>query len=277
MGYAHIRTADVAPSFTPVPTSALEAFLVELLKVMPHLRFSNRRNHEVHAYMDGCPYTLGVLGFDTSDKQYYILARDIKNNRFSEGSTNYYTLRSKDRKVAIRNAKKFLRPYTLTELASTSSGGAREALNEVYQKATTVANKHRSTATLSNLLLVELRHLIEMGHTFVDPDYGKAAQAWVAAQADMDTAVTREVHLTFVHVTNDWSGQVLRMLRMAPVKGSYIYNLLPAKDAVSEVVPVAEASETLMGRISVLSMLAPKSYVAGVGYRATEDIFYVET
>lgn len=277
MSYTHYQVADISSEVKPVATSALEAFLVELQKVMPSLKFAYRRSHEVHAYMDGCPYTLGILGFDSSDSRYYVYARGIDNNKYTSGKRERYTMWSKDRKVALRNAKKFLRPYTVDELARVSGDTAREHINAVRQKTTTLAMKLRNQINHAAQLLPELRHLIESGHTFLNPDFDHTAREWVKVQTEVDSAAQDSKTFTFVHVTSDWLGQVLKTRQMEPVKGTYIYTLRPKGDTLSQIVPIGEADQTLVGRISVLSMLNPNTYVDGVGYRASEDMFYVET
>lgn len=277
LSYTHISVADIGTEVKPVATSALEAFLVEVQKVMPHLRFAYRRSYEVHAYMNGCPYTLGILGFDTNESRYYVRARDIENNKYSSGKPEHSTLWSKDRKVALRNAKKFLRPYTLAELATVEGSTARSQINEVRQKSSTLANKLRNQLQSIPQLMVEMRHLVESGHTFLQPEFDATVREWIKVQAEVDSAAGDVKRFAFVHVTSDWLGQVLKVQRMEPIKGSYIYTLRPDHNTPSETVPIGEADETIVGRISVLSILTPGTYVEGVGYRATEEMFYVET
>lgn len=277
MSYTHCRVADIFSEVKPAATSALEAFLVELQKEMPNLKFAYRRSYEVHAYMDGCPYTLGILGFDTSDSRYYVTARFIENKKYSDGKWQRYTLWSKDRKVAIRNAKTFLRPYTTNEVAEAGGDTARIAINDQHQKLTQRAQSFRQTVANPSRVLPELRVLIEGGYKFADPDFDKDARAWVAAHDTVEAARNVVRNFTFVHVTNDWMGQVLKMQRLATSGSSYIYKFLADPKAPSETVPIGEADEAIVGRISVLSMVGRNTYVEGVGYRATEDMFYVET
>jgi len=277
MSYTHCRVADISSEVKPTATSALEAFLVELQKEMPNLKFAYRRSYEVHAYMDGCPYTLGILGFDTSDSRYYVTARFIENKKYSDGKWQRYTLWSKDRKVAIRNAKTFLRPYTTSEVAEAGGDTARIAINDQHQKSTQRAQTLRQTVVNPSRVLPELRVLIESGYKFADPDFDKDARAWVAAHDTVEAGRNVVRNFTFVHVTNDWMGQVLKMQRLATSGNSYIYKFLADFKAPSETVPIGEADEAIVGRISVLSMVGRNTYVEGVGYRATEDMFYVET
>lgn len=261
-------------------------FMDALSAKMRGVKFLFRTSYEVYVYMDSCPYTLGYIGYAdygggtfsrTHAAKYVVYSRTIVNGKFASGNENRNMLMSTNLNVAVRNALANLRPYDVADLAAIELHKLRNAYNKGGSDLRNQQAKAMRVLSECGSLATELRQLLANNHTFVNADFAAQAKVFVESTDHLDVLDTQQVRHVFVRVTEDWRGQVFQIQSIEPSRGAYVYDMQIVKsDGSSTETPVAEVSETILGRVSVLSMLNAEGYVAGVGMKLTEDMFYVQ-
>jgi hypothetical protein len=277
---ANLRQQGRTDAVTDDPSlrHELREFMAELRVKMPWLKFLSRSRNEVYVYTDTCPYALGFIGYAdySAGEKYMVYSRTIENNKFSSTNRQHNMLLSSNIGVAVRNARTHLRVYSTTELAARNMGELSTCITDANATMRNQLSSSRRFVTDGISLLLELRNLVESGHVFSQPGFDKEVRRFIEAADHMNAAEQQELHHVYVYVTEDWRGQVFNMQRMKPCKGSYAGTMRVDTNHPPTDLPVAEVDPLILGRVSVLSMLDDKSYVAGVGMRITEDSFYVQ-
>ena len=116
----------------------------------------------LYVYMDGMPFILGAVGygdFSTSrngDKSYMVYSRKISNDKYNSYNDQHYMTLSTDIKKAVKNASKFIMPYTNLEIASVYFPNIQNNVNSNVSNAgdgffSIVNNIKNSTTELSEI------------------------------------------------------------------------------------------------------------------------------
>lgn len=257
-------------------------FFDAVKKAIPNVYLVRKTHREAWVCHPRDPFTLGYIGRDDAlgDLKFTIYARDIDNGRFGRGTRQRNMLASNDMRVAVRNAKKFLRMHSVTELAAvqadTVGGLMRTALSDYHTKKAQLGRLFNGDA-----LKAELRCMVEEGRAFHNPRVRDDLVAYFDAERAAAAVENHNRKMVFVHVTNDWRGQIMQVASMAGANGTGFYSFAPMTSTPTQEYVVQEVQpdtweHAIMGRVSVLSMVPEKTYVEGVGIKTTESIYYVE-
>lgn len=283
----HVSVASVKVSYAEVTSATtqmggapqhLRDFMDALTAKMRGVKFLYRQQHEVYVYMDSCPYTLGYIGYAdySGGIKYAVFSRTIENRKFNSGKQAYNMLVSINIDVAVRNALAHLRPYSVAEMAAVDIERLRLSYNMKGSDLRNSRSKSHRVLSDHTALAAELRELLRSGYKFGHADFAAQAAAYVEASDHLNVMEMQETRHFFVRVVEDWRGQVFQIQALEPTKSSYAMDMRVDKDFPCTDTPVAEVNESVLGRVSVLSMLSEHGYVAGVGMKLTEDTFYVQ-
>ena len=204
-----------------------------------------------------------------------VCSRTIENNKMAPYNRQYNMLTSQKIDVAVRNAKKHLRDVSPTEIAGHHA-------HECSNKWSATAGEHRhkiedANRALSNsdanmqMLLGEIMHLKELGHTWRDPSITRFIDPLIKAHEDkMEALEGRTKGMLFVAVNEDLGGN--RLYSTAPSSDISDYNptFIAGETYTEDTIP-----EDLSGKLSVLSLCDNDQYVDNVGWRVSETMFYV--
>lgn len=256
-------------------------FCYDLEHTIRGVRTTPRDVRTSWVYMPHDVLPMGWVGFgdfrysaSENVDSYVVYSRFIENAKYNGGDLMRMKM-STNRKVALRNAKKFLRSYSPVELTKDLSRVPKEAAREVEQGTRTERGKlyhklfgtgyRRELPAVAN----ELRTLIETGHTFMDKSVETDLRAYFAA-VDEHEAKKQELDMHCVVASERMGKQVFEVVEANKLKGwdPKISDEVTRYDDTT-------LPEELAGKMAVLSMCAVEQYVPDVGVRATENVFYV--
>lgn len=225
-------------------------------------------------------YVMGDIGYanisrnSSADPKYFVMSRVIKNEKYRVSSDGYHAKISEKIDVVVRAANQNLRPYRLQEIARMT-----EISYEVRKASTEVSNaceKAKSNVVYSNLLMAEVKGLLDQGHQFIDPKFKDLCTAWMQADQAQKEEAARAVPVVFVMVHNVRDKQTFDVLQVddaKKVKGytDENYKAMPSQRYTEDDLP-----EEYMSKLAVLSILEIDTYSKGVGKRVDENVFWLE-
>jgi len=267
-------------------TEQLYVFCTAYRKVSPHVKFLatygknstksiiesqeflGHMYRDVFVYSDASEYIMGRIIHNPEEGGFGVESHKIANDRFSEGNKGYYRLWSTDVKRAIKNANKYIGAWSLVDIAGRSSitfaSRSKRPLSAADFK---VSGLNR----LSNLVLAhEILHLRNQGVQFLSTE----------VQAFADQAQEYLDEWTRLKKYNGFAAFVsIRILRngkqMADVAYTNAYDF-NRNNMLFSTKPVEELDTDLAGKLAALSMVESGAYVDNIGYRVTEQSFWVE-
>jgi hypothetical protein len=218
----------------------------------------------------------------------------ICNERNSSRDIARYTVKSKTLKTGVANARKWLQAYDASMVFSATNQIARDMqdragvdLSHQLDRAVKSVTGARY-GTISKRLSRELKHLHKTQHKFVDAAYADDVLTYI--QAEQEVAEFRDhINKCFYMVTvaerlkQPWFG-ICRM--EAPSSSSisastldHCANTLRAahnyKDLREEFKTLPEMPDTLMGKMSVLSVMPSGVYIKEVGIKINDNVYFL--
>lgn len=228
-------------------------------------------------------YVMGDIGYanisrnSSADPKYFVMSRVIKNEKYRTSSDGYHAKISEKIDVVVRAASQHLRPYRLHEIAKLNEDISSHVRKNNYN-AESACNtaKYRVLDGNNELLMKELKALLDQGHKFVDPTFKDLCTAWMQADKAKKEEEAREVPAVFVMVHTVREKQTFDVLQVDDAKraGGYTmenYKSMPCQRYTDDDLP-----EEYMGKLSVLSILEVGAYSQGVGKRVDENVFWLE-
>jgi hypothetical protein len=269
----------------------MQGFLTAVKKHMPKLKFhpsiidsfSNDTKHyivtEFSVLMDGYPFDLGRVGYrDYSagggDDTYGVYSRKISNPKFGQDRDQHHMVMSSDVTKAVKNASKYILPYTHTELAKAYYDDIQSNVEKVFHDSQTkMHNVAREISSNRQSILAELLHLKTLGVTFKTDVFQKASEVIEEAVADATAEDRRKVTCVFVRFRNIGSDMYVDVQEAEDVRRN---SRKLATSSQPTTYLMSELPEDIVGSISVLNILNDDQYVAKVGMKIDETTFWIE-
>ena len=270
------------------------AFAVKKASRLGDLRFAQSGNYAVNVYRPHDKYVLGTLNVkhdavpaDYGRMQYSVYSRTIENKRYAEYNAEHNTRSSTNMQKAVKLAVANLRPYKPVELAHRHGSElwkfVEKQADELRSKQTDLAREVTGSYNRnlgSNDFEAELRHLVRSGHHFMNPELGKNIAAYFQTKDLHEQAsnMTHDMVYLRVYVHND---QQLADIATVPhdltksLQYRYSSQHYMDKSEQMEGVPIEQLGDNLIGRVSVLSMLQVEQGEPGIGYKASDDEFFI--
>jgi hypothetical protein len=280
------------------------AFAVKRALRMGDLRFAQAGNYGVYVYRPHDRFTMGRLDVrhdavpaDYGRMEYSVYSRNIKNKRYNDYNADRYTKKSTDMKKAVKHALAYLRPYKPVETAQRHGLALSNFINKEAQDLWSAQRSivkdfvgERAFDSREYMLdkerlgvdefEAELRHLVQSGHQFVNPEIGTKLRQFFETKQLRERADKAQHNMVYLRVY-DLAGA--QLADMATLPNRLVNNLFSESlykdylEGCQEVtgVPVEQLSESVTGNVGVLSMLEPEDGVAGVGYRASDSEFFI--
>lgn len=254
------------------------------------ITFVQRTRTSSWVIRDDCPWAIGWIGYsDLRDSKvggwkptYNVHSWAITNDKYHQANDHRNTKSSTKIDTAIKNAKTYLRRPSPIMLAGVKRGvlqkGVREEFDKVRKKnneamekvVDIVASSYGNVRQNNKRLFKELKHLLDMGHEFIDPQFESDVRAMVHADEVMGGSAIENVPFYCV-MTYESRGKTV----FDVVKGTQInpYNAEINEQYnrfTEDMLP-----EEITRKLAVLQMLDSEDFVDGVGVSVGGGIYYV--
>jgi len=266
---------------------ALAQFCAEIRKVNRHVKFgvAKRSKHsfngkfsELHAYMDGHTYAMMKIGYGDystkggGDDKYMVYARMINNEKFREDSDQYHMATAEGIERAIKNVKKYMRPYSPVECATMSFDSVRNKFSSVVQGVSSELYHARNHVLESAHLRNELFHMLDVGYEFLSEEFREKIAVWREKYNEDQVSRGRALHAYYVNVRIHREEMVCDVIEVLDAnKRSRLDAHMPVATYKMEDLP-----EGVAGNLAALSMVDDGHYVDGVGMRVDSATFWVQ-
>ena len=268
----------------------LVRFCAEIRKVNRHVKFGVGRRvknswgngfnkmQELFVYMDGHAYAMMKIGYGDystkgdGDSKFMVYARMIKNEKFRDDSDQYHMATAEGIDRAIKNVKKYMRPYSPVECATMSFEAVRSKFSSVVQGVSSELYQARSGVIESAHLRNELFHMLDVGYEFLAEDFREKIVQWREKYNEDQVARGRALHAYYVNVRIHREEMVCDVIEVLDAnKRSRLDAHMPVATYKMEDLP-----EGVAGNLAALSMVDDGHYVDGVGMRVDSATFWVQ-
>jgi hypothetical protein len=275
----------------PVPKE-LNTFLTELRSSIPTMKFypasMNRTEtsqptcficDEFSVYMDEYPFDLGKVGYQNyavrnGENIFGVYSRKITNPKYGQDRDQHHMVMTSDLKKAIKNASKYIVPYTHKELATAFYSNVQQEVNNVYESANSkVRDVSRIVTNDNQAVITELMHLLSLGVTFKTDAFKQASEEIAEAYNAFKEEKLRVVQLLFVRLRKVGEEVYVDIQETDNVRHNY---KIPTTSKPQQTYPMSELPDDIAGSISVLSILSDGQYVTRVGQKIDENTYYIE-
>ena len=262
---------------------------------MRDIKFAHKDANSLFVFMEGEYMCMGWIGYGdflkytTPDNYSYVVySRHIKNKKYDGyQSEQYYMAQSINESTAIKNCKRYLRNYNTVEMADIQlrdvKQGAIKTVREIDDKARNALEnvfqftKYRPD---NSNMFKAMRHILNSGIELPDKTF---QDELVKAYKEYDNYLihkSKRVNMLYIKVYERLGKRTFDVIDLGGVAtgkdedASLHYHTLKNKDVVKY--DDDTLSEYIVGKISVLSMVDPDTYVDDVGFRSKiENTFYV--
>ena len=234
---------------------------------------------EFSILMDGCPFDLGRVGFKDysakgGDHTYGVYSRKISNPKFAQHRDQHHMVMSADAKKAVKNASKYIVPYTHIELARAYYSDIFSNVRQVYNHAQ--SNMHELAKQISNdrtAILAEVLHLKELGVTFKTETFRRVAEVIESSVSEAMSEQRRNAQCLFVRFRKVGDDMYVDVQEADDV----INNGVKLKATSSSVTyAMSDLPDNIKSGVSVLNILNDGQYVAKVGMKIDDLTFWIE-
>ena len=234
----------------------------------------------VWVHMPKDPFCLGWIGYGdfqttvSADKSSYVVySKNISNWKYGDYNDQYHMAMSVNLNTAVRNAKKYLRPLSTSDMAlekydemiTHSEKSKSRASNDTYNARDDML---RHSANQPNALIEYMRTLVNTGHEFTNKELEGTLLNYFKLEKESIELKNKVIKTVFVRVHERFGKQVFDVATV--VKDGYSNKTQSVVNYNRDNLP-----EDIMGKISALSMVENGHWVDDVGYRVDATLFYV--
>lgn len=268
----------------------LAEFCAEIRKCNRHIKFGVGRRmkydwrgkvhlmEELYAYMEGQTYAQMKVGFsdyslrNNDIAKYMVYARMIRNEKFNNDRDQYYMATAENMERAIKNVKKYMRPYSPVECANMSFDDVRQRFSSAIHGVSSELYNVKRELIESGHLRNELFHMLDIGYEFLSEDFRNKIVIWRDKHNEDQVARSRALHAYYVNVRihrDEMWCDVIEVL-----DANKRYSLDPSTPVTTY--KMEELPEGIAGNLAALSMVEDSHYVDGVGLRVDSATFWVQ-
>jgi hypothetical protein len=184
---------------------------------------------------------------------------------------------SKDMGKAVKNATKYLIPYTTRELAQAFYEPLHENVSKVFEEVKgKMHNGAREIVNNRMAILQEVAFLKKQGVEFVTPEFRDLAgrvEQLIADYAEQDNRKVSALFVRFKQVGDDTYVDVQEVMNVREIRWDVKMN---TTGSLSTTYSLNELPQNIAEQVSVLSILENDGYVSNVGMKIDETTFWVE-
>lgn len=271
--------------------SELAQFCAAIRKANRHVKFgvgpqtpwawsgSTRFARSLHVYLEGQTYAMMQVGYGDytckgrgGDSKYMVHARMIRNEKFADHRDQYYMATAETSERALKNVKKYMRPYSPIECANITLGEVRYKCASVASATSSGENAAKSGVLDGVQARTELFHMLDVGYEFLSEDFREKIAQWREKYDEGRVFRARATHMYYVNVRIQRDDMVCDVVEVLDVDKQYTVSNTATQTTYS----MSELPEHIAGNLAALSMVEDEHYVDGVGLRVDSSTFWVQ-
>jgi len=282
MSYIAKRVSKIE-DFTGDQRDEVKNFIHRLSKEMRGIDFHYRGRHSSWVFMEGQPYCMGWIAFgdyrETGKgiENYVVYSHKIQNRKYSDHNDQYYMTMSLHLKDGVKNAKRYLKNFTMFDIANETLGLVRRRFNSARHEVRRGADEIKGKLFTSDAMYREMEHLSNTGYAFLDPAFGQQVKDYVSSQQEKKVSDAKNLNLHLIKVYEKLGEQHFDVVQINDADDRFRLSLedFPPefiKTYIDETLP-----QELAGKLSVVNILTQDQYVEDVGYALGDGMYYVAT
>lgn len=259
-------------------------WIAELESVLP-IKTIPRSGNSAWVYYDNDPYCCAWVGYGDfrvggkGTNTYTVCSRLIANCKYNDYSSQYYMSMTTKLETAVKNAKRYISPLNVADMAKLSCKEAarafRDVSSEAHQEMRRLGNKlfqHDGNSSNYSPMETELKGLLTLEHDFQDKELEEGLVTYFAKKDETKVLDDRADDGVFIYTTVRMGEQQCAVLQVDSLS-SYrpdVSEVCETKWYTPQTLP-----DDLMGKFSMLQLVGDKHYVDGVGYRVSDRMCFL--
>lgn len=259
-------------------------WIAELENALP-IKTIPRSGNSAWVYYDNDPYCCAWVGYGDfrvggkGTNTYTVCSRLIANCKYNDYSSQYYMSMTTKLETAVKNAKRYISPLNVADMAKLSCKEAarafRDVSSEAHQEMRRLGNKlfqHDGNSGNYSPMETELKGLLTLGHDFQDKELEEGLVTYFAKKDETKVLDDRADDGVFIYTTVRMGEQQCAVLQVDGLS-SYrpdVSEVCETKWYTPQTLP-----DDLMGKFSMLQLVGDKHYVDGVGYRVSDRMCFL--
>lgn len=269
-------------------TPQCAAFVNQLRVAMPNLKIGvsqggdvdhHSRVHSVAVYREDDTYCMGRVGFrdvgvSSTKNHYFVYSRKIANAKIYGSRWQHYIKSSEKVENVLKQAKKYLIPYTPTELAGISVDEfTKDVRSERANKRSSMRSMFRNMVMDDEALLVdEFKRLVQSGYQFLNPKFAEKVAKYLSAEGAYAQEVEKRLDAYFMNIGSE-NTEVVQYENMVTSDSMYSDSPKPSQTIV---IKTDDIPYDLRLKIASLQVAEPMHYIEGLGMRVGDRTFWVQ-
>jgi len=253
------------------------------------LHTARRCDSSMYVYRPQDTYIMGWICYadkldgGDGERRYSVFSPNFHNSRYHGGERQHMSS-ALHRAKGVKNAMKYLRPLTARQVIGQAQSGFHDKLAEVKDTAASAYIKVVNTGEFNlfpsstyrmrtpSALQVELQTMLNSGHKFINKELEADLRASYSALEELaDSRQLTDRKHTFVEAYTQGDSTRFRGFNNVDNDRSlYGMDEEATFDYAQEELP-----ERILEGISVLAMVQVGNYVAGVGLKRADNVFYL--
>jgi len=246
-----------------------------------------RTGNSAWVYYDNDPYCCAWVGYGDfrrggkGTRTYTVCSRLIANCKYSDYNPQYHMSMTTKLETAVKNAKRYISPLNVADMAAMSSKNAARSFRDVSSNANHEMRKmgnrlfqHDGISSNYSPMETELKNLLTLGHEFVDKELQAGLVDFFAQKDETKTLDARSDNGVFIYTTVRRGEQQCAVLQVDGLS-NYTPDVHP-QSCVQWYTPQT-LPEDMMGKFSMLQLVNDCHYVDGVGYRVSDRMCFLLT
>ena len=248
---------------------------------------------EVFVYFPDELYCRGVIGYGDIGVnevivKYFVNSRHIRNGKIAAWRDKHSVLSSANLKKAIGHAKTYLREFTMPDIYRISKSEVGDAMDKVkdesYQAKRKLSEAIEAGLKDTGFLTLEFRHMVASGYQFQDAEFKERVVNYLQSIDDHNAVLGRKVKVSMVvvypqlHEQHDAKVTVYTSDTPIDFNKCWIATTMDSamqQSAVTHTYTRSTVPEDIKGAVQSLSIVEVNQYVDGLGYRTSNNIFYI--
>lgn len=232
---------------------------------------------EVWAYMEGdeyAPIRIGYADYSVrgSKTAFGVYSRTISNEKFRNDRDQHYMIMATTMPRALSAVRKHMRKYNTFEIAAMSMSNFLSSVNTTMWSVRSKSADAAALLTAHKSYWRELKHLIDSGHTFIDPAFEPVVRAAIEGVKESEALDARQHHCYYVHVRDGINGQEVDVIEVTDFRNRHVTKL---NECPVTTYTNGDTPEDIVMKVASLSMLDAHKFVDELGYKVNDTTFWV--
>ena len=269
-------------------TPQCAAFVNQVRVAMPNLKLGlyqggdvdhHGRINSVAVYREGDTYALGRVGFrdvavSSTKWHYFVYSRKISNSKIYGSRWQHYIKSSEKPESTLKQAKKYLVPYSPLELAGISIDEfTKDVRSERSSKHSGMRSMFRDLVMGDEkLLIAEVKKLVQDGYKFLNPKFADKVATYLSAEGAYTQEAEKRLDAYFMNIGNE-DTEVVEYENMVREDTMHCDTPTPKE---TKVIKTEDIPFDLQLKISSLQVAEPMHYIEGLGMRVGDRTFWVQ-